>query len=119
MTIGKDEKNTNYTLKDQKLQKVMEEKDIGVTIDDQLEFESHISEKINKANKMFGLLRRSFNCLDIKTFICLYKTMVRTHLDYASSVWSPYKIKHIEMIENVQRRCTRQLPYLKDLSYPE
>ena len=28
MTIGKDEKNTNYTLKDQKLQKVMEEKDI-------------------------------------------------------------------------------------------
>ena len=97
----------------------MEEKDIGVTIDDQLEFESHISEKINKANKMFGLLRRSFNYLDIKTFTCLYKTMVRTHLDYASSVWSPYKIKHIEMIENVQRRCTRKLPYLKDLSYPE
>ena len=119
MTIGKDETNTNYTLKDQKLQKVMEEKDIGVTIDDQLEFESHISEKINKANKMFGLLCRSFNCLDIKTFTCLYKMMVRTHLDYASSVWSPYKIKHIEMIENVQRRCTRQPPYLKDLSYPE
>ena len=119
MKIGKDEKNINYTLKDQKLQKVMEEKDIGVIIDDQLEFESHISEKINKANKMFGLLRRSFNCLDIKNFTCLYKTMVRTHLDYASSVWSPYKIKHIEMIENVQRRCTRQLPYLKDLSYPE
>ena len=62
---------------------------------------------------------RSFNYLDIKTFICLYKTMVRTHLDYASSVWSPYKIKHIEMIENVQRRCTRQMPYPKDLSYPE
>ena len=111
MTIGKDEKNTNYTLKNQKLQKVMEEKDIGVTIDDQLEFESHISEKINKANKIFGLLHRSSNCLDIKTFTCLYKTMVRTHLDYASSVWSPYKIKHIEMIKNVQRRCTRQLSY--------
>ena len=38
--------------------------------------------------------------------------MVRTHLDYTSSVWSPQKIKYIEMIENVQRRCTRQLPYL-------
>ena len=45
--------------------------------------------------------------------------MVKTHLDYASSVWSPYKIKHIKMIESVQRRCTRQLPYLKDLPYPE
>ena len=119
MTIGKDDLNIKYMLKDQKLQKVKEEKDIGVIIDDQLDFESHISEEINKATKMFGLLRRSFNCLDRKTFTCLYKSMVRTHLDYASSVWSPQKIKHIEMIENVQRRCTRQLPYLKDLSYPE
>ena len=41
--------------------------------------------------------------------------MVRTHLDYASAVWVPYKVKDIEMIENVQRRCTRQLPYLKEL----
>ena len=45
--------------------------------------------------------------------------MVRTHLDYASSVWAPYKMKHIEIIENVQRRCTRQLPYMKGLSYQE
>ena len=45
--------------------------------------------------------------------------MVRTHLDYVSSVWAPYKMKHIEIIENVQRRCTRQLPYMKDLSYKE
>ena len=102
MTIGKDNSNVNYTLKNNSLQKVKEEKDIGVIIDDQLDFESHISEKINKATKMFGLLRRSFNCLDIKTFTCLYKSMVRTQLDYASSVWSPHKIKHIEMIENVQ-----------------
>ena len=45
--------------------------------------------------------------------------MVRTHLDYASSVWAPYKMKHIEIIENVQRRCTRQLPYMKNLPYQE
>ena len=37
----------------------------------------------HNANKMFGLLCRSFNCLDIKTSTCLYKTMVKTHLDYA------------------------------------
>ena len=45
--------------------------------------------------------------------------MVRTHLDYASLVWAPYKMKYIEIIENVQRRCIRQLPYMKDLSYQE
>ena len=72
-----------------------------------------MSAKINKATSMFGLIR-SFQCLDRKTFVSLYKTLVRTHLDHASSVWAPYKIKHIEMLENVQR-CTRQLPYLKDI----
>ena len=44
----------------------MEEKDIGVTIDDQLEFESHISEKINKAKyqgvKEFYILARIGCC---------------------------------------------------------
>ena len=45
--------------------------------------------------------------------------MVRTHLDYVSSVWSPYKKKDIDKIESVQRRVTKQLPGLKDMSYPE
>ena len=57
MTIGKDDLNIKYMLKDQKLQKVKEEKDIGVILDDQLDFKSHISTKSNKATKMFGLLQ--------------------------------------------------------------
>ena len=39
-----------------------------------------------------------------------------------SSIWSPYKKKHIEAIERVQRRATKQLPGMKDmlgLPYPE
>ena len=48
MIIGKNNDKVSYTLKDQNLQKVKEEKDIGVTIDDELDLESHVSEKINK-----------------------------------------------------------------------
>ena len=68
---------------------------------------------------MFALLRRTFKYLDTETFVPLYKTLVRTHLDFASAVWSPYKQKHIEQIESVQRRATKQLPGLKGLSYSE
>ena len=45
--------------------------------------------------------------MDTETFVPLYKTLVRIHLDFASAVWSPYKQKHIEQIESVQRRATK------------
>jgi len=108
-----------YILCNTKLQSTANEKDIGVVVDNQLSFEEHINEKINKANSIMGLIRRSFTYLDEPTFLMLYKALVRPHLEYANSVWSPYKKKHITAIENVQRRATQLLPGMKDLSYEE
>ena len=59
---------------------------------------------------LLGMIRRNFEFLDVDIFIPLYKTLVRTHFDFAHSVWYPYKKKHVAAIENVQRRITKQLP---------
>jgi hypothetical protein len=101
------------------LQWVHEEKDIGVVIDDKLNFDTHINTKINKANSILGLIRRSYKYLDKETFIPLYKAMVRTQFDYASTIWSPYSMKHRDSIERVQRRATKQLPKMANLEYGE
>ncbi len=45
--------------------------------------------------------------------------MLPCHLDYASSVCSPFKLKYIDALENIQRRTTRQLPAMSDFSYPD
>jgi len=37
------------------------------------------------------------------SFIVLYKSMVRPHLEYANSVWCPYKMGDIKEIEKVQK----------------
>jgi hypothetical protein len=39
------------------------------------------------------------------------------HLEYANSVWNPYKKKHITALENVQRRATKLIPGFKDMTY--
>jgi len=45
--------------------------------------------------------------MDSRTFIMLYKAMVRPHVEYATLVWSPYKKGDIEAVEKVQKRATK------------
>ena len=66
---------------------------------------------------MWKVVRNTFQFLDRYMFIPLYKTLVRPHLDYAMPVWSPHLKKHIIAIENAQRRATKQLPGMTNLSY--
>ena len=49
----------------------------------------------------------------------LYKTMVRPHLEYCVSVWSPYYEKDKILLERVQHRFTRLIPGFKQLTYVE
>ena len=37
-------------------------------------------------------------------FISLYKCLIRSHFDYAVTLWDPYILKLIDDIESVQRR---------------
>ena len=98
---------------------VNHEKDLGVIFQDDLKFDQHISYAVNKANKILGLVKRSFSFLDRSSFLCLYKSLIRSHLDYGDLVWFPVLKKHICMVENVQRRSTRLLPDLRHLTYKD
>ena len=51
------------------------------------------------------------------SFILLYKSMVHPHLEYANSVWCPYKMGDIKEIEKVQKRATKLIINLKSMSY--
>jgi len=70
-------------------------KDLGVVFDSDFTFVSHCKEKINKAFSMLGLIKRNFIYRTEETFVMLYKSLVRCHLEYANSVtvWNPYRQK--------------------------
>ena len=98
-------------LNDQKhkeLEFINEGKDLGVIIDHELNFSSHIVTQVKKANKMMGLIRRSYTHLDI--FCYLFNSLVRPHLEYCVSIWYPLLKKDEELIENVLRRATKLIP---------
>ncbi|XP_068250159.1 uncharacterized protein [Palaemon carinicauda] len=101
------------------ISKTRTERDIGVVIDDKLTFADHLAEKIEKANKIVGLIKRTFVFLEPATFKPLFTSLVRPHLEYANQVWCPQLIKDINAIENVQRRVSKLVSCLKELPYEE
>ena len=101
MHLGNHDMNHTYTMKkDQEeipIEKVVSEKDLGVIVDNTLTFTKHISSKIKTANRNLGIIFRTFTYLDKDIFMNLLKSLVRTHLEYASPVWSPV-FKKIELL---------------------
>ena len=49
----------------------------------------------------------------------MYKSLIRPHLEYASTVWTTKTKFNQDLIERVQRRATKIVPELKDLSYSD
>ena len=101
------------------VKEVKNEVDLGVCMDTDLNFNEHRRLKIAVANRMVGAMRRSFRFLNKKTFVKLYKSMVRCHLETAVSVWSPYLERDIEQMERVQKRATKMIPETKNMTYEE
>ena len=99
--------------------KCSEEKDLGVIFDENLLFDSHIQSIINKSNQMIGIIRRTFTYLNRSIFLHLYKALVRPHLEYGHEIWFPRLKRQSVAIEKVQRRATKLLSELKDLTYTE
>ena len=93
------------------------EKDLGVTFDSSLKFSTHIRNIVCKANSRLGLIKRNFTCLNKDVFIPLYKSLIRPLLEYCSSVWNPILKSDQMEIEKVQRRATKLVPCISQLSY--
>ena len=86
-----------------------------ITDDMKLEYET--TEACKKANRMLGLIRRTILHKDQPILVALYKSVVRPHLEYCCSAWSPRYVKDKECLEKVQHRFTWLFKDLRDLDY--
>ena len=97
----------------------LEEKYLGVIIDHELKFHQQTAASVKRANRVLGLIKKSFSHLDVTTLPLLYKTLVRLHLEYANVVWGPHFKGDIKLVEMVQRRATKLVQQYKTLPYED
>ena len=96
---------SNYPLFNDLLDVVSSFVDLGVVMDPKLSFTIHINNTINKARSVLGFIKRwakEFN--DPYITKTLFTSLVRTILEFASCVWSPYYETHINHLESIQKQ---------------
>lgn len=85
LKLGPEREAQPYKLYSKPLPEVVEEKDLGVTIDQELKYKTHIAEKVKKAHCTAGVIR-SFRYLDNDMYRRLFTSVVRPLLEYGQNV---------------------------------
>lgn len=95
------------------------EKDLGVHVSSDLKSNIHCAKIISKASQTMGLIFRAFSSNQKNFLLKIFKSKIRPILEYCCEVWSPWTIEYIDKIESVQRRFTKRITGLYDMSYSE
>lgn len=96
-----------YYLNDAPLESVSTYKYLGIHITTDLTWSVHTTYVINNANRMLGYVRRNFSQAPSTLKLTLYKTLIRSKLEYAASVWDPNQENLIHSLEMVQNNSVR------------
>jgi len=109
--------SASYYMNGYKLVECQEEKDLGVLVSNNLKVGPQCNQAFQKANRMLGLLKRMIDNKTPHIMVSLYKSLVRPHVEYCVSAWSPHYIKDKDTLECIQHKFTRLIPGMQKLSY--
>ena len=92
-------------------------KDLGVLITPDFNFNAHINQISIKAGLKVSWILSAFKSRTSHVLMTLYKSLVRSLIEYCCPLWSPYSINEIQNLEAVQRRLTSKISSLSNLDY--
>ena len=107
ITLKKKIVQSTYKIHGQVLKETTKAKYLGVNIDKNLSWNSHIDMLTKRANQTISFLQTNLSSCpkDIKE--ASYNTLVRPQVEYASTVWDPSTKDGIKQVEAVPRRAAR------------
>ena len=62
-------------------------KHLGMILDTKLDFQEHHKDKLSKISKTIGLLRKLQQILTRAPLLTIYKSFIRSHLDYGDIIY--------------------------------
>ena len=80
---------------------------LGVTIDQNLTYNVHVENVINKISKSLGVLTRASRVVPLQVRVTLYNTLVLPHFDYCCTLWDVCSDGHIARLQQLQNHGMR------------
>ena len=102
-----------YAIGGEQLERVTVMRDLGVFLDEKLTFSDHVDVIVRKANRVLGMLMRSFQTgkrgrslreCNRKAVMAAYCANVRSILEFAGVVWGGAAEVHMKRVERVQHK---------------
>ena len=117
--LGKNNPKNNYIINNYIIPAVSQIRDLGIIITDDLDFGPHC--KIITRNAIFAgsMIFKAFETRNTRFLVDMFKTYVRPKVEYAIEIWNPTQASLIDLVENVQRKFTKRIPSVSNLSYQE
>ena len=94
-------------------------RDLGINVMPDLNWTPHINIMADKARQLIAWILSVFKDRSINTMMTLYKSLVRSRLEYCSALWNPSKQEDIKTLEGVQRNFTSRIDSVSEFSYYE
>ena len=107
---------SSFTLNGQPLKLVSTTRDLGVLISANRSPRDHCVFVSKKASRLVYLVTKHLLSKNLEVYTKAFKALIRPGLEYASLVWSPWRIVEVNMIENVQRTFTRRILYKRGIT---
>ena len=98
---------TIITINDNQVSQVTTAKSLGVTIDNKLDWSSHIDKLTKKVASGIGAIKRISHLVPRATLHLIYQALIQPHFDYCNIVWENCGITLQNKVQKLQNRAAR------------
>ena len=111
------ENETDLYINNMKIEHVRTVKFLGIFLDEEMKWKSHVNHIISKISKNIGIMSKLRDCLPQHILLLLYNTLVLPHLNYCIILWGKCNMYLLERLHKLQKRAVRVITNSSYLSH--
>ena len=97
----------DLSIKETKIEQVQKHRVLGITIDQELKWESHISSLSKKLSRNLYLLSKLSRYAEQDALMMFYNAHIMSHINFASSLWDGAADVHFKKLDSLHRRAAK------------